>query len=387
MLLNGQLPHESDEPAENFFFQAGTDGGRLLLDLGEKTDISEVNTFSWHRGTRGPQLYTLYALEGSVLAQNERPKRGTDPVIAGWRLIAKVDTRTMNGTSGGQYGVHIFDTSGHLSRCRYLLLDISPTEKSDAFGNTFYSEIEVVDSMGKRISAAAPGTGCRDILEITAGEYHISIDTCETPDLTEWSKTALGPVVRAWYPRLVKLLPSDGFAAPQTVTIKFSEALRGVAETSGTRVRCAARWFRSNLQGEAVGSVVHELVHVVQQYGTARRENPDATPSPGWLVEGIPDYVRWFLYEPQSPGADLVWLRQRKNLQLRHDAGYRVTANFLDWVSRKYDQGIVPQLNAALRAAAYRESIWQEQTGRTLQELSTEWKQGLEQELAPTTSK
>ena len=66
------------------------------------------------------------------------------------------------------------------------------------------------------------------------------------------------------------------------------------------------KWFRANLQGEAIGSVVHELVHVVQEYGRARRENPEATRSPGWLVEGLADYIRWFLYEPQSHGADLV---------------------------------------------------------------------------------
>ena len=79
-----------------------------------------------------------------------------------------------------------------------------------------------------------------------------------------------------------------------------------MAATGGTRVTCAAEWFRRNLEGEAKGAVVHELVHVVQQYGRARRNNPDATRPPGWLVEGIPDYIRWFLYEPQSRGAEIT---------------------------------------------------------------------------------
>jgi len=228
---------------------------------------------------------------------------------------------------------------------------------------------------------AEPGPECREVLEAAGGAYRISLDTCETPDLTEWSKTTLAPVIREWYPRLVKLLPSDGFEAPTNVTVRFSETLRGVAETSGTRVQCAAQWFRSNLKGEAVGSVVHELVHVVQQYGKALRENPEATWSPGWLVEGLADYIRWFLYEPGSHGADLVWMQQRRSLQLRYDAGYRVSANFLDWVTHKYDEAIVPQLNAAMRAGKYREALWKERTGHTLEELGAEWKQLLEGEL------
>ncbi|HSQ79505.1 MAG TPA: aminopeptidase P N-terminal domain-containing protein, partial [Candidatus Bathyarchaeia archaeon] len=40
------------------------------------------------------------------------------------------------------------------------------------------------------------------------------------------------------------------------------------------------------LKGGAKGSVVHELAHVVQNYGVARRTNPSATRTPGWVVEG-----------------------------------------------------------------------------------------------------
>jgi len=61
---------------------------------------------------------------------------------------------------------------------------------------------------------AEPGPECREVLEVAGGAYRISLDTCETPDLAEWSKTTLAPVICEWYPRLVKLLPSDGFEAP-----------------------------------------------------------------------------------------------------------------------------------------------------------------------------
>ena len=72
------------------------------------------------------------------------PKRGTDPESCGWKLVAKVDSRPKDGPVGGQYGVSISDSGGSLGQYRYLLFDISKTESEDPFGNTFYSEIDVI---------------------------------------------------------------------------------------------------------------------------------------------------------------------------------------------------------------------------------------------------
>ena len=60
-----------------------------------------------------------------------------------------------------------------------------------------------------------------------------------------------------------------------------------------------------------------------------------------WLVEGTADYVRWFNYEPQSHGADIVWMRRLRHFTPRYDASYRISANFLNWVTEKYDKEIV----------------------------------------------
>jgi len=70
-----------------------------------------------------------------------------DPTKSGWKLLAVVDTRPKDGTdAGGQYGVSIADTAGAaLGKYRYLLLDCSKTESDDDFGNTFYSEIDVIE--------------------------------------------------------------------------------------------------------------------------------------------------------------------------------------------------------------------------------------------------
>ena len=145
VLHDGKVPDSDDEPDTNFFFQSGSDGGRLLVDLGKVIPIKEVDTYSWHSDTRAPQVYKLYGSEGGP-GFNAKPRRPQDPVQAGWKLLASVDTRQKFGNAGGQYGVSASDPrEGVIGSYRYLLLDIARTEGDDAFGNTFYSEIDVID--------------------------------------------------------------------------------------------------------------------------------------------------------------------------------------------------------------------------------------------------
>jgi hypothetical protein len=144
---DGKLPTQEDEPEANFFFAQQTDGGRLRLDFDKAIEIKQVNTYSWHPNTRGPQVYKLYASDGAGADFKAEPKRGTDPAKVGWKLIATVDSRPKNKDEmGGQYGVSTADSAGGaIGKYRYLLFDISQTEGDDAFGNTFFSEIVVVE--------------------------------------------------------------------------------------------------------------------------------------------------------------------------------------------------------------------------------------------------
>jgi hypothetical protein len=212
-----------------------------------------------------------------------------------------------------------------------------------------------------------------------SGQYHISIVTTETPDLTEWAQKELAPVVHDWYPKIVDMLPSDNFQAPRDFKIVFNKAfegrLRGApAYTGGVDIHCQHDWFAKNLKGEARGAVVHEMVHVVQQYGQARRRNPNAKRGPGWLTEGIPDYIRWFLYEPQTHGADI---RPNRVAKAKYDDSYRTTANFLNFVVHKYDKDLIAQLNDAMRNGKYSEDLWNQYTGKPVQTLAEEWKASL----------
>ncbi len=146
VLTDGRLPTEEDQPGANFFFAAGSAGGRLVFDLGSVINVKQVRTYSWHTDVRGPQVYTLYGADGTAPGFNDKPGKDVDPEKAGWKLIAKVDTRPKTGEPGGQYGVNISDTNGALGKYRYLLMAVSRTESDDNFGNTFYSEVNIIDA-------------------------------------------------------------------------------------------------------------------------------------------------------------------------------------------------------------------------------------------------
>jgi hypothetical protein len=211
-------------------------------------------------------------------------------------------------------------------------------------------------------------------LRTADGKATIDLDTAAAPELADWSRNKLAPVLAEWYPKIVAMLPSEGFIAPTHFTVKIRD-MNGVAYTSGTQVVVSKDWIKSQMNGEAVGSLVHEMVHVVQQYHDAA--------APGWLVEGTADYIRWFKFEPQNHGADLEWIRrQGTRFSGHYNDSYRMTANFLNWVAEKYDAKIVGELNAAMREHKYDEGLWEKYTGKTAPQLGEEWNKEITERLA-----
>jgi hypothetical protein len=366
-LTDGKLPSDDDQPAANFFFNAGTDGGRLLMDLGSATEIKAINTYSWHSNTRGPQVYKLYGGDESLADFIGKRQRGADLEKAGWKLIASVDSRPKEGEPGGQYGVSISDSGGSIGKYRYLLFAVSRTESGTPFGNTFFSEIDVDDG-AEHAPPSEPKPVPLDVVKV-ADKYEIAFDLSQTPELKEWVDAKLKPVCIKWYPMIVEMLPSEGYTAPERFTIVFHADMRGVANASGRRINCAAPWFKRNLEGEAVGAVVHEMVHIVQQYRRARGGNRN----PGWMVEGLADYIRWFLYEPEDK-------RPRPNpARANYDDSYRTTGAFLAYVKETHDKEIIKKFNAAMREGKYSEALWKEYTGKTPAELWADYVKTLTQ--------
>jgi hypothetical protein len=57
--------------------------------------------------------------------------------------VTLVNTIPSQGEEGGQYAAKVSAPEG-LGKYRYLLFDCYVTELSDDWGNTFYSEIDVI---------------------------------------------------------------------------------------------------------------------------------------------------------------------------------------------------------------------------------------------------
>jgi hypothetical protein len=354
------------------------------------------------------------------------------------------------------------------------------------------------------------------VIHAPDGSAEISIDTSKAPDMKDWAEHKLAPVLAEWYPKLAALLPSPGYNPPKKWSVVIAPG-NGVAATGGTRVTANATWLRGELDKQGVGALLHGEVHVVQQYGGGRRNNPpgsfansdltnlvalaqklkdksdpvsafvdqqltpgeraalanyrgpgpmayslrtnlvaalnrivagpaiyetalfkevklrdettslrdekpdgrdlarlnralleDAYPgllarrevgrnrgNTGWLTEGIPDYIRWFLYEPKTHGADATYIEKRiesdakkgKVYEPKYNDSYRISANFLQFVSSKYDRHIVTKLNSALRQGQYYDDIWTDDTGKTLPELNDEWLARLHKQLAKIKAK
>jgi hypothetical protein len=179
----------------------------------------------------------------------------------------------------------------------------------------------------------------------------IVVEAHETPDLADWAKRA-GQLCAEWYPKIHALLPSEGFAPPDKVTLRFRADMKGVAAASGNVISFSAGYVRGHTNDW--GMVIHELTHVVQFYPPG---------GPGWLVEGIADYIRLTHFEPKVP-------RPRINPdKASYRDAYKTTAIFLAWAEKRHDAKLVTKLNAALRQRKYSPELWRDATGRTLDEL------------------
>jgi hypothetical protein len=360
-LIDGVGASGKDDPTSNFFFQAGrlSRPRRILITLREPTDVQAIHSYSWHPEVRGPQVYTVFGDAGDEsLSLPDGSQR--DPSQQGWIRIATIDTRDSIKEVGGQYAVRIAGPGTSLGRHGRLMFDIEPTAENSQFAHTFFSEIDVID--GKQYELPPAPIAEFDWFDI-GDRYRIGFDTSETPDLKPWVDAKLKPVCAEWYPKIVELLPSEKFAAPEKFTIIFREDMNGVAYCSGTSINCAARWYRTQLDKEGLGSIVHEMVHVVQQYPRSR----NAGGKPGWLVEGLADYIRWHLYEP--PAAR----RKLNPLTAKYTDSYHTTGAFLAYLVDQKGSDVITKLNAALRQGTYTADTWTAVAGATVDDLWAEF--------------
>lgn len=181
----------------------------------------------------------------------------------------------------------------------------------------------------------------------------VEVDTTEVPDLAKWGDEAK-VLIEEWYPRMVNLLGSEGYVPPARMGLKFKKTDEGVAYTVRDNITVSSHWVEKH--PEDTGMVIHEMIHVIQAY--------PGRSGPGWVTEGIADYLRYAVYE----GRPLSWFPNSADPK-GFTKGYNMTAGFFLWMENDRAPGIVANLNAHMRKGTYKESLFEEAAGKPLLDL------------------
>jgi hypothetical protein len=199
----------------------------------------------------------------------------------------------------------------------------------------------------------------------------------------------LAPIAKAvceeWYPKIEAALfgPAQPLPYPELhivfePTIQFGDTVVP-AYADGNTIHINSEYsaaLHKPQPGDFPAMIAHELTHVNQNY--------PADTEPGWLVEGIADYVRHKYYEKDiQPILHLDANGNLRGFELDRNrgdfategytAGYTVTGAFLYWLERKKDRKIVPVLNRALHDRRYSPKIFDERCGAPLNALWREF--------------
>ncbi len=187
----------------------------------------------------------------------------------------------------------------------------------------------------------------------------VVIDVTDSPESRAWAERARD-LAREWFPLVCQLLATEQYTPPKTLRLVFKKGISAPAYASGSEITINADWIQQH--PDDFGMVIHEMTHVIQSYPGGRRGE-----KPGWLVEGIADYIRWWRYEPEAPRTPI------NPQKASYRDSYRTTAAFLAWVVGKYDRRLVSNLDRALRTRAYSDELFQKATGKSLDQLWTEF--------------
>jgi hypothetical protein len=160
-----------------------------------------------------------------------------------------------------------------------------------------------------------------------------------------------------WYPVVWNLLATQNAKPQKQIKVVFQLKQDAPAYATGGGIFVSVPWVRAH--PEDFGMMIHEMTHLIQSY-------PGSRSTPGWLVEGVADYIRWWRYEPEAP-------RQRITEKNHYTNSYRVTAAFLAYLTHRYDHGLVQKLDKAMKEKTYTDSLFEASTGKKLDDLWTEF--------------
>jgi hypothetical protein len=184
------------------------------------------------------------------------------------------------------------------------------------------------------------------------------VDCSEAPEMLDFANKA-ARLVEDVYPRIQNKLDPSYMISSLILKFKKDQTYPGLVV--GFTINLSSQWFLQH--PDDLGAVVHETTHVAQAYGPSQ---------PSWLVEGIADYMRFWL------GYQNSWSYPHCDAHTPHYLnGYSCAAAFLQYVERVYDKDIVPKVHIAMRSNKYNDLLFKELTGKIIQEL---WPEALNAE-------
>lgn len=190
--------------------------------------------------------------------------------------------------------------------------------------------------LGVAAGLAVGGPALAQTAPLTIGaDYRIPLSRPDRRKLDAWVEALRGKVA-GWWPTLTTRLGSPGFTPTRTVTVRFIYILpkQIPAATRGDVILVDPGELLARVRNpDTLGMIGHELVHVVQAYPKGQ---------PPWLVEGIADYMRYYVLLPGDPS------RYFDPASVDWRTGYQPTAGLLDFVERA-QPGAVQTINAIMR--------------------------------------
>ena len=191
---------------------------------------------------------------------------------------------------------------------------------------------------------------------ITRGKYTL-VFVNDEPDFNPVTRQRMIDAFFTVYPQEARRFNRETL---QRVEFFIDPTYTGVAETGNGVARYNPAWLKSH--PEDIDVVTHEVMHIVQDYHSGD--------NPGWLTEGIADYVR-YVYGVNNLKSQ--WTLPDYKPTQNYTNAYRVTARFLLWVEKHDHKDLVDKLDHALRAGTYHSDLWVKLTGKTLDQLWSDY--------------
>ena len=182
----------------------------------------------------------------------------------------------------------------------------------------------------------------------------VNLNVNQVPHLKYWGFQAMD-LITIWSPRIARILDVEEY--PHNIDLTLQKSDEGIAHADSNAITVSSHWIEK--YPEDIGLIVHEAVHVVQLY-------PEF--EPGWVTEGIADYIRWHLYEKKP----LEWFSVGED-EKGYEAAYRISGGFFLWITKFKNSEFIKILNTAMKNGEYDETVFFNSTGVELAGLWQEY--------------